>query len=131
MAWFTHLHPDLCCITNRAEQDTLGTLSSMEVCKFNEAVLQTQKGNKKTFSYEKLDLASLHLRTYLYTASSTNKGLLFQSGYIILLADSSDRCHILNDTIRKSKRVMKSSNSGETYMFIEVFGTTCSIRHDI
>lgn len=62
---------------------------------------------------------------------ATNDDLSSQLGFVVLLCDASDRCHILDFSSRKSKRVVRSILGGEVYAFSDGFDGAFMLRHDL
>ena len=54
-----------------------------------------------------------------------------QLGYVILLADESNRCSFVHFASCNSKRIKRSSTAAETLAFVLGFGAAFLIRHDI
>lgn len=71
--------------------------------------------------------------TVLYADSSHNnrENSRSQLGYIICLADDSNKCSILFYLSHKSHRVARSSAAEETIAFVDTFDNTFVIRHDL
>jgi len=69
----------------------------------------------------------------VYTDASfaSNDDLTSQLGYIILLCDKSNRCHVLQYSSRKSKRVVRSIMTGEMYSFTDAFDCAFMFKHDL
>lgn len=105
LTWLTHFRPHLCLMANRAAQATSKTFGPTKVRELNKSVCWAKRSEEKTFWYDKLYIKSLHLRTYSDAAFATNGDLSSQLGYIILPADSSNRCHILHYASKKSNHV--------------------------
>ena len=71
--------------------------------------------------YYPLDLDTLHLRVYSDASFASNDDSTSQLGYIILLCDANDRCHVLSFSSKKSKRNVRSIMAGEIYALSAAF----------
>lgn len=78
-----------------------------------------------------LDFGSIHLRVYSDAAFATNEDLSSQLGYIVIITDKSDRCHILDFSSKKSKRAVRSIMGGKTYAFMDAFDAAFTLRTDM
>jgi hypothetical protein len=54
-----------------------------------------------------------------------------QLGFVVLLADASGKCAILQFKSQKSRRVVRYSTAGETLAFAEAFDASFILRHDL
>lgn len=131
LAWLTHSRPDLACFANRAAQVSEKTFGAHKVRELNRGVRLAQKRHPNFLSYRKLELESVHIRVYSDAAFATNDDLSSQLGFLILLADENDRCHIIEYASKKSKRVVRSIMGGETYAFMEAFDAVYSLKDDL
>lgn len=61
---------------------------------------------------------------------ATNDDLSSQLGYTILLCDESNRCHVLDFSRKKSKRIVRSIMAAEVYAFMDVFDVMTVIVSD-
>ena len=71
------------------------------------------------------------MRVYSDASFASNSDNSSQIGYIILLADDHNSCHVLSYCIKKSKRVVRSIMAGEAYAFSAAFDETFVIRYDL
>ena len=95
----------------------------------NSAIRRVKLSVNIKLKYSPLDKETLHLRAYVDASFATNDDHSSQLGYVILLCDSQDRCHILDFASRKCKRVVRSIMAGEVYAFAEGFDTVFAIKH--
>lgn len=89
------------------------------------------KASECGLRFGKVDVDSLHLRVYADASFATNEDLSSQLGYVVLLCDETDRCHLLDYTSRKSKRVVRSIMGGEVYDFMDAFDLEFVMRSDL
>lgn len=82
-------------------------------------------------NYPNLDLSSLHIFVYSDLSFQNNRDYASQLGYIIVLADQSNRCAIIQYSSHKSKRVVRSSMAAETLAFSDAFDNAFIIKHDL
>ena len=52
-------------------------------------------------------------------------------GYIVLLCDKQEHCHVLTYTSRKYRRFVRSIMTGEVYEFSHVFDAAVVLKHDM
>lgn len=130
-AWLGHSRPDLCCAINRAAQVTERTYNDRHVSELNKAMRYASETANLVLSYGRLDRKTLHLRAYADASFATNDDNSSQLGYIVLLADASNRCHVLSYASRKSRRVVRSIMAGEIYAFADAFDKAFVIKYDL
>ena len=131
VSWLTHTRPDLCCTSNRASQVTKENFSVSDIKQLNDAINCVKNSPRLTLKYPKLDHDTLHLRAYADASFASNKDLTSQLGYLILLCDGNNRCHVINYASRKSRRVVKSIMAGEVYAFSAAFDVSFLLKHDM
>eukprot|EP00171_Calliarthron_tuberculosum_P023435 IDg23435t1 len=131
LAWLSHSRPDLCCSINRAAQVTSTSFELRHVKELNKAIRYAKSSTRVCLSYPKLEKSTLHLRTYADASFATNDDGSSQLGYLILLCDSKNGCHILSYSSRKSRRIVRSIMAGETYAFTDAFDQSYIIKWDL
>ena len=131
LSWLSHTRPDRCCAINRAAQVTEANFSRNSLRELNNAIVHVLNTKEVKLTYPKLHEDSLHLRAYADASFATNYDMSSQLGYLILLCDMNDRCHVLAYKSRKSRRVVRSIMAGETYAFADALDFTLSVRHDL
>ena len=75
----------------------------------NQAVSHIRTTKNLALPYGSLDRETLHLRAYTDASFATNDDHSSQLGFVVLLCDAEDRCHILDFASRKCKRVVRGS----------------------
>lgn len=75
--------------------------------------------------------SSLHLRVYTDASFVTNDDMPSKLGYVILLCDADDNCHILAYSSRKYRRVVRSIMAVEFNAFSYGFNVPFMMRHDL
>lgn len=129
--WLGHSRPDVCCAINRAAQATEESFSKKHIEELNRAIHRVRSTPDLSLRYGPLDRGSLHLRAYVDASFASNDDHSSQLGYVILLCDGEDRCHVLDFASRKCKRVVRSIMAGETYAFAEGFDCVFALKHQL
>lgn len=78
-----------------------------------------------------MDRETLHLRAYSDASFANNDELSSQRGYIVLLSDGDNNCHVLSYSSKKARRVVRSIMAGEVYAFADAFDTAFILKHDL
>jgi len=131
LVWVAHSRPDLCCAINRAAQVTSTTFFKRHIQEFNKAVKYAKATKELGLSYSHLDKDSLHLRVYADASFVSNDDLSSQLGYIALLCDDRDGCHVLAYASKNARRVVRSIMAGEVYAFADAFDAAFILKHDL
>jgi len=131
LAWVAHSRPDLCCAINRAAQVTPTSFFKRHIQEFNKAVKYAKATKELGLSYSHLDKDSLHLRVYADASFASNDDFSSQLGYIALLCDDRDGCHVLAYSSKKARRVVCSIMASEVYAFAYAFETAFILKHDL
>ena len=97
----------------------------------NKAIKRIQKTKDLSLVYPKLDKRILHLRVYSDASSASNDDHSSQLGYLILLADDANRCHVIACSSKKSKHIVRSIMAGKVFAFSAAFDHAYIIRHDL
>lgn len=130
-AWLGHSRPDLCAAINRAAQVSAKTFAKRHVQELNKAIKYARSTEDLVLSYRPLDRSTLHLRVYADASFASNDDNSSQLGFIILLCDAADRCHVLAYSSKKSRRVVRSIMAGEVYAFANAFDEAFIVKHDL
>lgn len=130
-AWLAHSRPDLCAAINRAAQVSSKTFSRRHVQELNKAIKYARSTADLVLSYRPLDRTTLHLRVYADASFASNDDNSSQLGFVILLCDAVDRCHVLAYSSKKSRRVVRSIMAGEVYAFANAFDEAFIIKYDL
>ena len=131
VAWIAHTRPDLYCSINLAAQVTNKTFGKSCVTELNKAINHCLATRSVSLQYGTLQEGSLHIRAYADAPFATNDDKTSQIGYVILLCDKSNRCHVLAYKRRKSRRVVRSIMAGETYAFSDAFDQAYVMKRDL
>ena len=131
VAWVTNTRPDICCATNRAAQITERNFDVNAVKELNSAIKRLRDNPNTVLEFPKLLTSSLHLRVYCDASFASNRDFTSQLGFIILLCDKQNNCHVLDFGSKKSRRVVRSVLGGEVYAFAEAFDRAYMLRHDL
>ena len=81
--------------------------------------------------YGPLGRASLHLRAYADASFASSGDMSSQLGFIVLLCDGADRCHVLTYASKKARRVVRSIMAGEVSAFSDAFDAAYILKHDL
>lgn len=130
-SWLTNSRPDISCVANRAAQVTERTFCTDKIRELNRGIKKVLDTVDVGLKYGRLDFDSLHLRVYADASFATNDDLSSQIGFIVLLCDDSNRCHVLDYSSRKSRRVVRSIMGGEVHSFMDAFDTAFITRNDL
>eukprot|EP00171_Calliarthron_tuberculosum_P023132 IDg23132t1 len=131
VAWLSHSRLDLCCSINRAAQVTSTSFKLRHVKELNKAIRYAKSSIGVHLRYPELKESKMHLRTYADSSFATNDDGSSQLGYLILLCDLKNDCHIISYSSRKSRRVVRSIMAGETYAFTDAFDQSYIIKRDV
>lgn len=71
------------------------------------------------------------MRVYADVSFANNDDLSSQIGYVVLLCDGSDNCHVLAYSSKKARRVVRRIMAGEVYAFTDAFDAAYIIKHDL
>lgn len=131
LAWLCHTRPDISCAVAQAAQVTQTHLDQDIIKRLNSTIRAVKQDPKKGIRHRKLDLASLRLQVYSDSSFANNQDSSSQLGYFIVMADSSNRCNILQYRSFKSRRVVRSVIGADVYAFTEAFDAAYILKHDI
>lgn len=129
--WLAHSRPDLCCAINRAAQVTAETFCERHVRELNKAIKYAHSTKDLGLTYGPLSRETLHLRAYSDASFANNDDLSSQLGYIVMLCDGDNNCHVLSYSSKKARRVVRSIMAGEVYAFADAFDTAFILKHDL
>lgn len=118
-------------ISNLAAQVTEKTLTPSKINMVNEAISLLKKTSDNALTYTQLALDSIHLRVYTDASYATNNDRTLQLGYLVLLCDDQNFCHILDYRSRKSRRVVTSIMAGELLAFVDGVYAGFAIQQDL
>lgn len=99
--------------------------------KLNNIVKCLKQTNDIKLQYPKLDLESLRLLVFNDSSFHNREDSKSELGFLIFLADKSNRCSVLHYSSKKSHRVTRSSMEGETLAFVDEFDPAIIINHDL
>lgn len=81
--------------------------------------------------YSKLKKDTLQLRVYDEELFASKDALSSQLGFIIIPCNDSNASHVIGYSRKKSHRVMGSMTDGNTYAFVEAFGSALIAASDL
>ena len=119
LSWLAHSRPDICALLSKLVQVTEKSFHKTHVKTFNSTVKYLHSSKNSTLCIRKLDLDTLHIRTFSDPSFATNRGHTSQLGYIIRLCNKYDNACILHYASYKSRRVARSVLGAETYAFAD------------
>lgn len=131
LSWLCHSRPDICCEVNRACQVTEKSFELRHVKALNKTIRRIRETKSFTLKYRPMDSTTLHMRVYSDASFASNDDNSSQLGYIVLLADKQNNCHVLAYSSKKSKRVVRSIMAGEVFAFSAAFDHAFVIQHDL
>lgn len=131
LAWMVHSRSDLACAANKAAQVTENLFEKEHITKFNKAVRVAKTMRQEELAFKSLNQYTLHFHVYADASFSSNEDLSLQLGYIILLCDSTGRCHVLDFTNKKVKRVVRSVMACEHFSFTKIFDASVPLAVDL
>ena len=111
-----------------AAQVTEDSFSKDSVKNINKVVTHIRKNHSLSLQYCPLDINSLRIQVYSDAAFANSDKLKSQLGYIVLLTDKTDRCHILHFSSKKSQSVVRSVLAAEVYAFAEPYDYAYTLR---
>lgn len=130
-AWLALTRPDLCCAINRPAQATATSFSTRHVQELNKAIKRAKTTSTLSLPYTRLDPETLHLRVLADVSFANNDDQSSQIGYLVLLCDGADNCHVLAFSSKKARRVVRSIMAGEVYAFADAFDAVYIFKHDL
>lgn len=92
-----------------------------DITSLNKRLTWQVENKSRGLKYVKLDLESLKLVVFTDSSYANNRDLTSQIGYVICLADASDRANILHWSSIKCKRVTRSVLASELYAMAHGF----------
>lgn len=129
--WTVHTRPDIAYAASLCSQATENTFNADHHQLINRVVKYLHATSQRCLAYPTLDAKSLRLVVYSDVSFNNAVGNRSQLGYIITLADRSNRCAILHFRSYKSSRVTRSSTAGETLAFSDAFDHAYLMGHDL
>lgn len=130
-SWLIHTRPDVACLANKSAQVTPLTFSNDKIQDLNKGIRRVSSTPRRGLTYKPLDQKTVHLRVYADASHATNDDLSSQLGYLILLADASNACHVIDYASRKSRRVVRSIMGGETCALLDAFDAAFAVSADL
>lgn len=131
LMWTVHTRPDIACAAAFASQITPDTFGSESAALLNRVVRYLKRTAELSLQFPKLDQDSLKLVVYIDSSYANTVDHKSQLGFIVCLADKSQRCSILHFSSHKSHRVARSSMAAETLAFVDGFDNAFLIKHDL
>ena len=131
LAWVVHTRPDIGCAVSFAAQVTEKMHNTACNQALNSILRHEQATADRELKYPKLDMDSLRILVYVDASHNNRENNRSQLGFLIPLADKTDRCSFLHYTSYKSRRVTRSSMDGETLAFVDGFDCALILRHDL
>lgn len=131
LAWTTHTRPDLACLVNKLAQVTEKTLKEEHIKALNVGIKSAISNPSRGLRYKPLDADTIHMRVYADASFGTNDDLTSQLGYLVLLCDKNNQCHVLDYGSKKSRRVVRSIMGGELYAFTDAFDISRTLSIDV
>lgn len=131
IARITHTRPDIYCAVSFAAQVTAKTFMESHVKDLNNLALYLKSTSASHMKFPELDQESLYLLCNADSSFANLRDSSTQLGYIIVLADKSNKCSIISYCSYKSRCVVRLSSAGETLALADAFDTAIVLQHDI
>jgi len=131
MAWIVMTRPDVACAISMTARHTEETFSQTAIKEVNAIVRYLRKTRDLSLNYPRLDVNTLRIAVYADSSFNNRENARSQLGYIIILADASNKCCIIQYSSRKSRRVTRSTSSGEAFALTDGFDAAYVLRHDL
>ena len=131
LIWVVNTRPDIAAAVSIASSVTEKDHTSKDNLVLNDIVNKLKKTKEIKLQYPKLDLESIRLLVYSDSSFNNRKNGKSQLGFLIALADNTNRCSIIHYSSRKSHRVTRSSMAAETLAFVDAFDNASLIKHDL
>ena len=103
----------------------------MHIKLLNSAIKRMKATPELGLKYNGLDDDTLSLRVYTDASFGTNEDFSSQLGFVVLICDASNRCHVLEFSSKKSKRIVRSILGGKVYAFTEGFDCAYMLKDDL
>lgn len=131
LIWVVNTRPDICAAVSIFSTITESCHKMQDNINLNKIVKHLKSTCNIKLKYPKLDLSSLRLLVYSDSSFNNREGNKSQLGYIIILADETNNCCILQYSSKKSHRVTRSSMAAETLAFVDAFDNAILTKHDL
>lgn len=131
LAWLIQTRPDVACSISMSARVTADTFDKSCISSYNCIVRYLRETKDRTLKYPKLDVDSLRLACYTDAGHCNAAEGRSQLGYIIVLADKSNRCSILAFSSKRSRRIVRSTTAGEGLAFADGFDFCYATREDL
>lgn len=131
LVWVFHALPDIACSTSMATQVTVSIFNPTSVQDLNRIVKYFKSSVDASLWFPKLGQRTLRMVVYFDASFNNIPGNRSQFGFLIFLADHTNRYSILHFSSYKSSRVTRSSTAGETVAFSDAFDNAFIILHDL
>ena len=130
LAWVVHTRPDIAFAVSFAAQftETMHNTTCNQVLK--SILRHLQASVDRELKYPKLDMDSLRILVYVDASHNNLENNRSQLGFVIILADKTDRCSFLRYTSYKSRRVTRSNMAGEALVFVDRLDCALLLRHE-
>lgn len=130
-SWMTHTRPDISCYANRACQVSQKTFCKGKIRELNKGIKIVKNTADQGLTFEPLDKQSIEMRVYADASFATNDDLSSQIGYLVMICDKSNKCHIIDFSSKKSRRTVRSIMAGEVCAFMDAFDAAYMLRSDM
>lgn len=126
-----HTRPYVATLTNKTAQVTLLTFSIDKVRDRNKDIRRVCFFPRRGLTYKLLDQKIVHLRIYADASHATNDDLFTQLGYLNLLADASNSCHVFGYASHISRRDVKSIMEEVSRALLNAFDASFALSADL
>lgn len=119
------------CFPTRVAQALKQPMGNDKSRELNQDINLVQANSKAGPSYPPLEKYFLQLWLYADASFSTNEELSSQLGYIILLCDATNKCHVIDCFSKKSRRVVRWIMASEVCAFMHSSEAAFTTVHDL
>jgi hypothetical protein len=131
LLWVSTVSPDILCAVSLSTQVTPDTYTQSEVSKLNKVLSHAKTHKEFQLSYPPLDKNSLRVDVHSDASFAGNSDMSTQIGYIIVLADKHNTCHVLKFSSTKSRRIVRSTLGAEAIALATGFDAAFVLREDL
>ena len=131
LAWLIQTRPDVACAISMSARITTSSFNIACIEAYNSTVRYLRKTKDRRLQYPKLDPNSLRLACYVDAGHCNTSEGKSQLGYLLILADASNKCSILAFSSKRSRRIVRSTTAGEGLAFADGFDISYAAREDL
>ena len=131
MAWIQQSRPDVSCTLSFFARITRATFQRNDITAYNKAVHYLRASRYISLNFPRLDRNSLRILCYVDASHANIEDGYSQVGFLIIIADKDNKRSIVCYSSRKSRRVARSTTTGEGLAFGAGFDAAYALRQDL